>query len=100
MAPLFVRLDIVQLPVSVHVQPLSIVTAALSLTACDLNFQVDLDTDSNGQSTTVTTGELKVYYLDVGQGDSELLFLPDGTTILIDSGDSSIDSDKCFGKWL
>ena len=51
------------------------ITATLSLTACDLNFQVDLDTDSNGQSTTVTTGELKVYYLDVGQGDSELLFL-------------------------
>ncbi len=78
------------------------ITAVLSLTACNLNFQVDLDTDSNGQSTTVTTGELKVYYLDVGQGDSELLFLPDGTTILIDSGDrdciSTItDSLKDYG---
>lgn len=31
--PLFVRLDSVQLPLSVHVQPLSIVTSALSLTA-------------------------------------------------------------------
>lgn len=32
-------------------------------------------------------GDLTVYYLDVGQGDSELIFLPDGTTILIDCGE-------------
>ncbi|MDD5952313.1 MAG: ComEC/Rec2 family competence protein [Oscillospiraceae bacterium] len=53
----------------------------LPLTACDL-----------GKGTTtphssLTTGDLQVYYLDVGQGDSELLFLPDGTTVLIDAGD-------------
>jgi competence protein ComEC len=34
-----------------------------------------------------TAGELTVYFLDVGQGDSELIELPDGEFILIDSGD-------------
>ena len=34
------------------------------------------------------TGKLVVYFLDVGQGDSELIKLPGGETILIDSGDA------------
>ena len=34
-----------------------------------------------------TTGKLVIRFLDVGQGDSELLQLPEGQTILIDSGD-------------
>ena len=29
---------------------------------------------------------LKVYFLDIGQGDSTLLILPDKTTILVDTG--------------
>jgi competence protein ComEC len=33
------------------------------------------------------SGKLVVRFLDVGQGDSELIQLPDGETILIDSGD-------------
>lgn len=41
------------------------------------------------QAASLSLGDLQVYYLDVGQGDSELIFLPDGTTILIDSGDRS-----------
>ncbi len=34
------------------------------------------------------TGRLVVHFLDVGQGDSELIKLPGGETILIDSGDA------------
>ena len=33
------------------------------------------------------SGKLVVRFLDIGQGDSELIELPDGETILIDSGD-------------
>ena len=32
------------------------------------------------------TGDISVYYLDVGQGDSELIRLPTGENILIDAG--------------
>ena len=46
------------------------------------------------------TGKLVVYFLDVGQGDSELLKLPGGETILIDSGDAgtpTVDMLKRYG---
>ncbi len=33
--------------------------------------------------------DLKIYYLDVGQGDSEFIILPNGETMLIDAGTSS-----------
>lgn len=33
------------------------------------------------------SGRLVIHFLDVGQGESELIQLPDGETILIDSGD-------------
>ena len=31
-------------------------------------------------------GNLRVDFLDVGQGDSALVTMPDGTTLLVDSG--------------
>src|SRR5690349_12749454 len=46
------------------------------------------------------SGKLVVRFLDIGQGDSELLQLPDGSTILIDSGDRgkpTVDLLKQYG---
>jgi competence protein ComEC len=42
---------------------------------------------SSCRRTTIPTGKLVVYFLDIGQGDSELIELPDGEYVLIDSGD-------------
>lgn len=46
------------------------------------------------------SGKLVVRFLDVGQGDAELITLPDGETILIDSGDRgspTVDLLKKYG---
>jgi competence protein ComEC len=46
------------------------------------------------KSTADTSKQLKVYFLDVGQGDSEYIKTPDGADILIDGGpDDRVLSD-------
>lgn len=44
-------------------------------------------------------GKLVVHFLDVGQGDSELLQLPDGENILIDSGDRGAPTVELLRKF-
>lgn len=47
-----------------------------------------------------SSGKLVVRFLDIGQGDAELLQLPDGETILIDSGDrgaSTVEQLRRYG---
>ncbi len=46
------------------------------------NFYKDPD------NITPTDGELSVHYIDVGQGDAELIIAPDGEAMLIDAGTS------------
>lgn len=45
-------------------------------------------------------GELRVTYLDVGFGDSALIELPDGKTMLIDGGDGAYPRELSLLKYL
>ena len=42
--------------------------------------------------------ELHVDFLDVGQGDSALVTMPDGTTLLVDGGGNIFDSSRRIGE--
>ncbi|HET6980327.1 MAG TPA: DNA internalization-related competence protein ComEC/Rec2 [Pyrinomonadaceae bacterium] len=43
-------------------------------------------------------GMLRVDFLDVGQGDSALITMPDGTTLLVDGGGNTTDTARRIGE--
>ena len=43
-------------------------------------------------------GKLRVDFLDVGQGDSALITMPDGTTLLVDAGGNTNDNSRRIGE--
>ncbi|MBI3949731.1 MAG: MBL fold metallo-hydrolase [Acidobacteria bacterium] len=45
------------------------------------------------------SGKLVVHFLDIGQGDSELIQLPDGETMLIDAGDHGAPTVNLLRKY-
>lgn len=67
------------------------VVFALALSACDLGIGMGGDGSSAAptpsRSAEPSGQATKIYYLDVGQGDSQLIQLPSGENILIDAGD-------------
>ena len=42
--------------------------------------------------------QLRIDFLDVGQGDSALVTMPDGTTLLVDGGGNPMDSARRIGE--
>lgn len=64
---------------------------AFAFSGCGLDSLVpdnNVSSQQSGQKPATPAGKsAEVYYLDVGQGDSQLIRLPDKTTILIDAGD-------------
>ena len=45
-------------------------------------------------------GELRIHFIDVGQGDCTLIELPDGKTVLIDAGDNTPATKKQILRYL
>lgn len=64
----------------------------LSLCACSLPVSLP-DGNSAPEPVAADGGAMQVTFLDVGQGDCELIVLPDGKTILIDAGESKSADD-------
>ncbi len=49
-------------------------------------------------SSPPADGRLRVDFLDVGQGDSALVTMPDGTTLLVDGGGNTTDAARRIGE--
>ena len=49
--------------------------------------------DSIVSMEVIQDSKLKIHYIDVGQGDATFIFLPDGTTLLIDTGTEQASDD-------
>ena len=47
-----------------------------------------------------SAGEMRIHYLDVGQGDCTLVELPDGKVVLIDGGDSTERTAETILRYL
>ncbi|MBQ8322778.1 MAG: MBL fold metallo-hydrolase [Clostridia bacterium] len=45
-------------------------------------------------------GELRIHFLDVGQGDATIVELPDGKTMLIDGGDAASSTENTVLRYL
>ena len=57
--------------------------------------------DGSGKKGVVyTDGDLRIHFLDIGQGDSVLIELPDGKNMLIDAGKDNKETENKIIKYL
>ena len=70
---------------------ISIVVAVITIVLClNGNALGGLDNPFNPSNSPEAQPSFAVYYLDVGQGDCIFINLPDGKTMLIDTGEETL----------
>ncbi len=73
---------------------LTLLLLLLLLSLCSCSLPVSLpDSNSVPEKAAADGSAMQVTFLDVGQGDCELIVLPSGKTILIDAGESKSADD-------
>lgn len=76
---------------------LLVLITILSIAGCSIGELESLN-DRTSTNNIDTKGKLAVHYLDVGQGNAQLLISPTGKVMLIDTGD--IDKEAIMLKYL
>ena len=98
-----------KLPLSARLIIALVIVAALAVSlffAQNINYALGLksvsesayDGDSTQKVLNGSGGSLNLHFVDVGQGDACIIELPDGRTMLIDSGER--DSDDTLIKYI
>ncbi|MNW48061.1 ComEC family competence protein [compost metagenome] len=78
---------------------LSFIVLGLSLTGCAIDeWVLEGTTDSTASKELPKEGQLRVIFLDVGQGASQLIISPSGRTMLIDAGNN--DQEEIMVNYL